>query len=134
MMNSCVCVILRSFRLNNRWIFYYGPFISFLANEAEINQAKVKIGAKKIEAFGALDDSVFREKLQEISTTLLRIDDSIEDKATMLMQVFNYCVCSEILPGQLHDTTTTFSGSSTREFRQYLEVPAEQRLGGTSEA
>ena len=55
------------------------PFISFLTNEAEINQAKVKIGSKKIEAFGALDDSAFREKLQEMSTALLHIDDSIDD-------------------------------------------------------
>ena len=58
-----------------------------------------------------------------MSTTLLRIDDSIEDKAAVVMQVFNYCGCSEILPGELHDNTTVFSGSSTEEFRQYLDVP-----------
>ena len=66
-----------------------------------------------------------------MSTTLLRIDDSIEDKAAVVMQVFNYCGCSEILPGELHDNTTVFSGSSTEEFRQYLDVPEDQRLNDT---
>ena len=88
------------------------PFIDFLTSEAEINQAKVKLGAKKIEAFGTLDDSAFQTKLQDMSTTLLRLDDSIEDKAAVVMRVFNYCGCSEVLPGELHDTTTVFSGSS----------------------
>ena len=74
------------------------PFIGFLINEAEINQAKVKLGAKKIEAFGVLDDSAFLEMLQTMSTTPLKIEDSIEDKAAMVMQVFNYCGCLEILP------------------------------------
>jgi len=51
-----------------------------------------------------------------MATTLLHIDDTIEDKAAMVMQVFNYCGCSEILPGELHDTTIVYSGSSTEDF------------------
>lgn len=107
------------------------PFITFLTDEAGINQARVKIGAKKIEAFGALDDSAFREKLQVMSTTLLHIDDSIKDKAAMVMEVFNYVGCSEVLPGRLHEATTIFSGTSTKDFRKYLDVSEEQSLGGT---
>ncbi len=106
------------------------PFLSFLRGNAEINQAKVKRAAMKIEVFGVLDDPAFLEKLQELSTRHLRIEGSPEDKATMLRQVFDYCGGSEILPGNLHNTTI-FSGSATEDFRQFLEVPEGQKLGGT---
>eukprot|EP01036_Dinobryon_divergens_P036045 gene36045-46839_t len=106
------------------------PFIYFLSRTAEINQAKVKRGAKKIEAFGALDDLAFQGKLQELPTTLLHIEGPEEDKAKMVRQVFVYYGGSDILPSELHDTTI-FSGSSTRDFKQFLDVTEDQRLGGT---
>ena len=107
------------------------PFIYFLSGMAEINQAKVKRGAKKIEAFGALDDLAFQEKMQELSTDL-HIEGPDEDKAMIVRQVFVYYGCSEILPGELHDSTI-FSGSSAEDFKQFLDVTEDQRLGGTLE-
>ena len=55
------CVIINAFEvfdyITNGYSFME-PFIDFLTNEAQINQAKVKLVAKKIEAlFGTLDDS-----------------------------------------------------------------------------
>ena len=107
------------------------PFIYFLSGMAEINQAKVKRGAKKIEAFGLLDDLAFQEKMQELSTDL-QIEGPDEDKAMIVRQVFVYYGCSEILPGELHDSTI-FSGSSAEDFKQFLDVTEDQRLGGTLE-
>ena len=46
----------------------------------------------------------------------------------MVMHVFNYCGCSDILPGELHDTSTILSGSSIEEFRHYLDVLEGQKL------
>ena len=67
--------------------------------------------------------------MQELSTDL-HIEGPDEDKAMMVRQVFVYYGCSEILPGELHDSTI-FSGSLAEDFKQFLDVTEDQRLGGT---
>jgi hypothetical protein len=97
-------------------------------------QTAVKVGAKKIEAFGELDENKFREKLNELldiktsndKSLLIPLEETIKDKISVLYNVFSYSGGCSVLPSKLHVEVN--SGSPLCDSRASLECNIGQKL------